>query len=161
MRTARLLAISPLVAALLCAVVAAPSLLAQGDDVPRTPSGKADLTGTYNIATLTPFERPQKFGESLYLTPEQAEEIEQAEQDQLALGAASSDPNRGAPDSGGAPPVGLDDSEREGLGAGNVGGYNNFWIDRGNSVVQVDGQFRTSILTDPPNGRRPPPAAHA
>ena len=69
MRTARLLAISPLVAALLCAVVAAPSLLAQGDDVPRTPSGKADLTGTYNIATLTPFERPQKFGESLYLTP--------------------------------------------------------------------------------------------
>ncbi len=134
---------------------------AQKADIPRLPSGRPDISGTYDLATLTPLERPAKFGDSLYLTKEQAAEIEAAEQEQIAKGAQLSDPNRGAPSDGGAPPVGLDDSEREGLGAGNVGGYNNFWIDRGDSVVEVDGQFRTSILTDPANGRRPPMTAEA
>jgi len=36
-----------------------------------------------------------------------------------------------------------------------VGGYNYFWIDRGTDVFSVDGKFRTSIITDPANGRRP------
>ena len=44
-----------------------------------------------------------------------------------------------------APPVG-----------GNVGGYNYFWLDPGNNTFELDGKWRTSIITDPPNGRRPP-----
>ena len=51
-----------------------------------------------------------------------------------------------------APPVGGDGS---GGAAGNVGGYNTFWVDRGTGVFQIDGEWRTSIITDPPDGRRP------
>ena len=38
----------------------------------------------------------------------------------------------------------------------NVGGYNSFWIDNGTDVFEVDGKFRTSIITHPKNGRHPP-----
>ena len=53
----------------------------------------------------------------------------------------------------GAPPQGGDGSPGA---SGNVGGYNAFWIDPGESAFQIDGQWRTSILVDPPNGRYPP-----
>jgi hypothetical protein len=131
------------------------------DGVPRLPDGRPDLSGTYDIATLTPLERPAEFGDNLYLTPEQAQKIVAEQQDFVARREQLSDPNRKAPGVGGAPPVGLDDSQRGIAGAGDVGGYNNFWVDRGDSVVMVDGKFRTSILTDPPNGRRPPLTAAA
>ena len=36
---------------------------------------------------------------------------------------------------------------------GNVGAYNNFWMDRGTRVVDTR---RTSLIVDPPNGRIPP-----
>ena len=45
--------------------------------------------------------------------------------------------------------------------AGNVGGYNTFWIDRGNDAFRIDGQWRTSIIVDPPDGRQPPLTAAA
>ena len=51
-----------------------------------------------------------------------------------------------------APPAGGDGSAGA---SGNVGGYNSFWIDAGDSLVLVDGKVRTSIITDPPNGRQP------
>jgi hypothetical protein len=60
-----------------------------------------------------------------------------------------------APPEGGAPPVGLDDEFRETSGAGNVGGYNSFWVDPGSEVFTIDGKFRTSIIVDPENGRLP------
>jgi hypothetical protein len=34
-------------------------------------------------------------------------------------------------------------------------GYNNFWIDRGSKVVTINGEKRTSLLIDPPNGKVP------
>ncbi len=114
-----------------------------------------DLTGTYDVSTLTPLQRPEEFGNNLELTPAQASAI--VEENRLRSLAA--DENRGpvskAPPTGGAAPIGADDSFRENLGAGNVGGYNNFWIDRGSDVFMVDGKFRTSIITDPENGRIP------
>ena len=64
----------------------------------------------------------------------------------MAARSVASDPDREAP------PLGGDGS---GGAAGNVGGYNTFWIDNGDSVVEVDGKFRTSIITDPPSGRLP------
>ena len=39
---------------------------------------------------------------------------------------------------------------------GNVGAYNNFWMDRGTRTV---GTRRTSLIVDPPNGRIPPLSA--
>ena len=42
------------------------------DDISRTASGRPDLSGTYDIATLTPLQRPRKFGDRSALTPEEA-----------------------------------------------------------------------------------------
>ncbi|MEM7099630.1 MAG: hypothetical protein AAF541_15295 [Pseudomonadota bacterium] len=123
-------------------------------EIARTAGGKPDLTGTYNVSTLTPLQRPSEFGDSLELTPAQAEKITAANKAAMA----EANRNRGAatkPPAGGAAPVGRDDSQRENSGAGNVGGYNFFWTDRGTDVNLVDGKFRTSILYDPPNGRMP------
>jgi hypothetical protein len=40
--------------------------------------------------------------------------------------------------------------------AGTVGGYNSGWLDTGSSFTVVDGQIRSSIVIDPPDGRVPP-----
>lgn len=136
-------------------------LLAVHAEVPRTADGKPDLSGTYDVATLTPLQRPEEFGNKLYLSPAQAEEIMAANRQR----AAERDRNRGpiteAPPAGGAPPVGIGDEFRETSGAGNVGGYNNFWVDAGDTVFTVDGKFRTSIITSPANGRMPKPTPEA
>ncbi len=38
-----------------------------------------DLSGTYNVATLTPLERPRAFGKNLYLSLEDAEKMRAAD----------------------------------------------------------------------------------
>ena len=114
-----------------------------------------DLSGTYNSTTLTPVQRPKEFGENLYLTEEEATRLAEEERALMAKANQKSDPNRAAPEAGGSAPVGAPDDQRENLGAGNVGGYNFFWIDRGEEAMRVDGKIRTSVLTDPPNGRYP------
>jgi hypothetical protein len=123
---------------------------AAGADIPRTADGRPDLTGRYNVATLTPLERPAAFGDKLFLTPDEAREIEEAERALVAARAQATDGSREAPPEGGDGSPGA---------SGNVGGYNYFWIDRGTEVFELDGKFRTSIITDPPNGRRPPMTA--
>ena len=126
-------------------------------EIKRTASGTPDLNGTYNVSTLTPMQRPEQFGNNLELTPEEAEKIMKAEEAAMAEANKNRGPTTEAPPEGGAAPVGVDDSQRENLGAGNVGGYNFFWIDRGSEVALVNGKFRTSIIVDPPNGRMPAP----
>ncbi len=140
----------------LLSILTLPAFGAEGDDVLRTASGHPDFSGTYDAATLTPLQRPEEFGENLELTPEQANAITETER----LRVLDREHNRGpvgeAPPAGGAPPVGVGEEFRERGGAGNVGGYNNFWTDRGTDVYTIDGKFRTSIITDPRNGRMPP-----
>ena len=131
---------------LLALLVAAPSLAAD-DDIPRTASGKPDLTGRYNIASSTPFERPEEFGDKQFLSREEAERIMAETRAAMARANAASDPDRSAPPAGGDGSPGA---------AGAVGGYNSFWTDRGSDRFAIDGQFRTSILTNPPDGRMPP-----
>jgi hypothetical protein len=141
--------------------VSAPSPAA--DKVRRTASGRPDLSGTYDAATLTPLERPAKLGNRAYLTVEEARAIAAEEEAAQAKGLKQSDGDREAPPPGGAAVVGLEDTATGGneFGAGNVGGYNLFWIDRGTETFTVDGKIPTSIIIDPPNGRMPPmtPAA--
>ena len=117
--------------------------------------GRPDFSGTYDVSTLTPLERPREFGTNLFLTPAQADKIVQAQIDRNRARDANRGPVTEAPPEGGAPPIGVGEEFSEARGAGNVGGYNNFWIDNGDSVNVVDGKFRTSIIVDPPNGRRP------
>jgi hypothetical protein len=115
-------------------------------ETPRTESGHPDLSGTYNGATLTPLSRPAAFGDNLYLTKEEAEQTRARARMMNEFASADSDPDRGAPPAGGDGSPGA---------AGNVGGYNAFWIDAGDDVFSVDGKFRTSVIIDPPNGQLP------
>ena len=122
---------------------------AQGDDIPRPSAGRPDLSGTYDVSTLTPMQRPRDYGETMALTDEQAAEIAASELQRNIERQRDSDPNRGAPPQGG-------DGSRG--AAGTVGGYNSFWIDRGSSAFKGAGEWRTSILIDPPDGRFPSPS---
>ena len=99
-----------------------------------------DLTGTYDVSTLTPLQRPEEFGDSLELTREQAEAIVAENEARIRERDANRGPVTSAPPVGGAPPIGTDDEFRESSGAGNVGGYNNFWVDPGTDVFMVDGK---------------------
>ncbi|HVS66398.1 MAG TPA: hypothetical protein VMT85_23165 [Thermoanaerobaculia bacterium] len=135
---------------------AAPSAVQSEDGIPRTAAGRPDLSGTYDVSTLTPLQRPREFGENLYLTPEQADAIVEEERQRVLDRERNRGPADEPPPPGGAPPIGIGDEFRESSGAGNVGGYNNFWTDRGSDVFMVDGKFRTSIIVDPENGRHPP-----
>ena len=128
-------------------LVLAPVAAAQNGDMPRTASGRPDLSGTYDVSTLTPMQRPPDLGEKRVLTEEEAAEIAERERARNIQRQQPSDPNRGAPPQGG---------DGSGGASGNVGGYNTFWIDRGSGAFQIDGQWRTSILIDPANGRYPP-----
>jgi hypothetical protein len=136
------------VTALLSILLLIPSSVAwaASDDGPRTASGHPDLSGTYNGATLTPLTRPKEFGDNLYLLPEEADKLAADEKNLIAASGSDSDPNREAPPAGGDGSPGA---------AGNVGGYNTFWIDRGTDAFSVDGKFRTSVIIEPKNGQFP------
>jgi len=118
--------------------------------IPRLPDGKPDLQGMSDLALLTPLERPT--GLPAVLTYEQAAKLEKRAVDVAHAGNLPIDGNRSAPPKGGDGSVGP---------AGNVGGYNTFWLDRGTHYSTVDGQKRSSIIIDPPDGRVPALTADA
>ncbi len=115
-------------------------------EIPRTPDGRPDLSGVYDIATLTPLVRPVALGERLTLTDAEAVDVAKRAAAFKAATSKSSDPNRKAP------PAGGDGSEGA---SGNVGGYNTVWIDNGSGSFKIDGKWRTSLITDPANGQMP------
>ena len=122
---------------------------------PRTPDGHPDLQGTYDLATMTPMERLP--GDPPVLTKEQAETLQKAEAARRAVDATQLDPNRPPL------PVGGDKSQGksffeilEKAGGGAVGGYDRLWLNQGTQYTMVDGQIRTSIVIDPPDGHVPP-----
>jgi hypothetical protein len=145
---------SAVVLALLCA----PLHAAEADEIPRTASGRPDLTGSYDAATLTPLERPPALADKAFLTPAEAKAIADYERGLQEKGAAQSNADREAPPEGGAKVVGLEETATGGneFGAGNVGAYNLFWMDRGSDVYMIDGKIPTSIIVEPENGRMPP-----
>jgi hypothetical protein len=112
----------------------------------RTPDGHPDLQGMWNAATLTPLERPETLSSQKAISGAEAAKIAEAEKRRTDARARPSDPNRTAPPKGGDGSTGA---------AGNVGGYNNFWIDRGTQMMTVNGEHRTSIVIDPEDGRIP------
>ncbi len=67
-------------------------------------------------------------------------ELERAVAEYSATADAPSDPNRGAPDKG---TIELADS------------YNNFWFDDGTRVAEYNGEYRSSLISAPSNGRIP------
>jgi len=122
----------------------------RGWEVPRTAYGHPDLQGNWSNATITPIQRPD--GQEPTLTVAEVAEIEGTRVERIEEALQASDPDRAAP------PVGGDGSTGA---AGGVGGYNYFWIDAGDHVAVVNGEYRSSLITNPPDGRVPPmiPAA--
>jgi hypothetical protein len=112
--------------------------------VPRTVDGRPDLQGNWSNATLTPLERADNT--PLVLPKDEVQRREQTFRERVDRLAEDSDPNRPAPPKGGDGSTGA---------AGNVGGYNNFWIDPGDRIAVVNGEFRSSLITVPANGRVP------
>src|SRR5256712_8143852 len=113
-------------------------------NIPRMADGHPDLQGTYDLATVTPLER--RADTALVLTDAQAAKLEKDVAQRTDALAAPIKADRDAPPKGGDGSPGP---------YGNVGGYNNFWLDPGSHYTVVDGQRRASLLIDPADGRVP------
>jgi hypothetical protein len=139
--------------AILCAALCATTASAGTTGVapkwraPRTADGHPDLQGTWTNATITPFERPEKYGEQLVLSDQEADELEHAEAAFNAKADAPTDPQTRVED--------LPASCGRGFSGANCG-YNNFWVDPGTKLININGERRSSMLVDPANGRMPP-----
>src|SRR5438876_11684945 len=128
----------------------APKAAARPYAPPRQTDGHPDLQGTYDLATLTPLERPA--GMKAVLTEDEAAELERDVAARKEQGGQAISGDRAAPPKGGDGSTGA---------AGGVGGYNNFWLDPGSSYTVVHGERRTALIIDPPDGRVPPLTAAA
>src|SRR5580700_9619610 len=123
--------------------------------IPRMPDGHPDLQGTYDLSTMTTLERLP--GQPAVLTKERAEQIQNAEMARRDADGGKLDPNRPRLPVGGdtSPATSYYDAIERAAG-GAVGGFDRLWFNEGTSYTVVDGQIRTSIVIDPPDGRVPP-----
>jgi hypothetical protein len=120
--------------------ISALSLLATeafAQDIARTPEGRPDFQGIWTNATQTPIERPVALGDKRFFTPEEAQQKVLDSAARFAQDSAAIDPNRAAPPQGAS--IGLEAD----------------WRFPDSNVVTVNGEARTSLVIDPPNGRIP------
>ncbi|MBM63850.1 MAG: hypothetical protein CL484_12965 [Acidobacteria bacterium] len=106
----------------------------------RTPDGHPDISGIFTFRTLTPLERPSQFEGQNNLSSEEAASFEASERTRQNRDLF--DPEKGAPNAGYQPRA-----------EGGVLSYNEFWYERG---IELTSDKRTSLILDPPDGRRPP-----
>ena len=99
----------------------------------KTPWGDPDLQGIWTEETDTPLQRPARFANQEYFTPEQRAELDEV---RSAL-------------------AGKDQRAERGTELDVGGSYNQLFVPRKHSGV------RTSMIVDPPNGRIPPVTAEA
>ena len=104
------------------------ALLAAGQTAHK--AAVPDLEGYWTNVTITPLERPAEFANKTFLTPKEA-----ADYEKRTVERNNAD-------------------RRDGAGTdADVGrAYNDFWWDRGTRVVPT---LRTSLVTDPPDGKVP------
>jgi len=121
--TPRLIALTALPLALACSMASAQTA--------RTPWGAPDLQGTWSNATLTPLQRPAELKDKEFFTADEAKAYVKQR-----LSAQSGDENI-----------------QQDKTTGNVGSYNDAWMDRGNDIVPTR---RTSLIVEPKTGRVPP-----
>ena len=139
------------------AAPADPTVTPKGWKSPKNAMGQPDLSGYWSNATMTPLTRNPKLTDKLVLSEKEAKGLERAFGEALAEADRPTDPN--------APVAPATDAKaREAAlikirhdfaaAGGDVGGYNTFWIDPGTHMMEVNGEFRSSILTTD-NGQPP------
>jgi len=113
----------------LVAIVAALSVASAFVSSQDATGGRPDLEGIWNSATATPLERPEELRQTAFFTPEAAAEWER----QVARRNEEPSPEAAAKSRG-------------------TGTYNTFFREFGTRTVKT---LRTSIVTEPPDGRIP------
>jgi hypothetical protein len=108
---------------------------------PRLADGTPDLQGVWTNQTATPMERAAELGTRRAFTDAEAAAIGKAAISAVEADARPSDPDKKIEAASSLPPV---------------GNYNLFWTDRGMSVAKIDGEYRTSMIIEPLDGRVPP-----
>jgi len=109
--------------------------------MPRTEYGHPDMQGTWWFGSRTPLQRPMNLGEKQAYTAEEAAAVEARIRRGLESQAAPLDPNRGAPEQGADIGQEADDA------------FLGHW--QKPELIPVNGEYRTSVIIDPPNGRIP------
>ena len=127
-------------------VLTAGGVFAQSDEVQRTVYGDPDIQGLFTFRTLTPLQRPviDQGASSLLagrqkLTEEEAAEYEAERRREMNRDTQNLEVR--------APGV-----RYQSRAEGGVGGYNEFWYERGIELVK---DHRTALIVDPPEGRIP------
>ena len=107
---------------------------------PRTEYGLPDLQGNWEKRFATPVERPEELGDKRAYTEAEAVEFQRIQEVQRDAREANVAANRGPP------PVGGDIEFRTDL---------NFLPDLPVEVALINGEYRTSLIIEPSNGRFP------
>lgn len=97
---------------------------------PRTVHGQPDLQGLWTNDTITPMERPDSLADRAFLSADEIAAMEAG----IARRRAEADNNIQV------------------VAGGSVGGYNQIWLDSGDTVLSTG---QTSLIVDPPNGKAP------
>lgn len=122
----------------------APAALAQagGYTPPKTSWGAPDLQGYWTNSSITKMTRPGGIN-TLVITPEQAKKLEDGDYNNIRTAAEKkpTDQKEGAPEKGKPLPP--------------VGNYNAVWVDPGSHVAVINGELRSSWITEPTTGRIP------
>lgn len=125
-------------------MAASPAAFAQAASYspPKTSWGAPDLQGNWTNSSITKMTRPAGV-DSLVLTPAQAKALEDGDYNNIRTREElkPTDQKEGAPEKGAPLPP--------------VGNYNAVWVDPGAHVAIVNGELRSSWITEPTNGKIP------
>jgi hypothetical protein len=127
-----------LAAALVAAATSSVLLAQQARPARPAASSRLGLDGVWTFSSLTPVERPQEFAGRATMTAEEAKRY-----------AATVLQRQNA------------DRRDGGVDADLARAYNDGWYERGDQVAYVNGEYRTSLVVDPPDGRIPALTAEA
>lgn len=104
-------------------------ILAWGNDSEQTNWGDPKIEGLWDFRTITPFQRPVQLADKAVLTQEEARVFRETVLLELDV-----------------------DNRNDNSSVDIEGAYNNAWYDWGTELTE---DLRTSLITDPPNGRLP------
>jgi len=115
------------------------SIAAEKSQTPRTPAGRPDFQGYWNNLHQTPLQRSAALGEKQSYTEEEAFALVERAQQELQQRDSPLDPDRRPPESGSRVTNQADDD------------FDDFPI----AIARVNGEYRTSLIIDPADGRIP------